>query len=188
MWQPIETAPKDGTIVLLAGEFDYPGDWRIKIGYWSACDDDWYLCWASWKPTHWMPLPDAPGAQAQPAPSFADAYQGAMEEVAIWKKRALEAEELNRKFVAEINGPVYMGEPAQPAPSVPDDVIEQAVNRFLSWKLPKDFHPDGGMVFIPTKGRGYDSPHWPIGTNLLNAQQAREMLRHVLAAAPEAKP
>ena len=59
-------------------------------------------------------------ADAQPAPSFADAYQGAMEEVAIWKKRALEAEDLNRKFVAEINGPAYMGEPAQPAPSVPD--------------------------------------------------------------------
>ena len=80
------------------------------------------------------------------------------------------------------------GAQAQPAPSVPDDVIEQAVNRFLSWKLPKDFKPDGGMVFIPTKGRGYDSPHWPIGTNLFNAQQAREMLRYVLAAAPEAKP
>jgi hypothetical protein len=77
--------------------------------------------------------------------------------------------------------------PAQPAPSVPDDMIEQAVTRFLSWKLPKDFHPDGGMVFIPTKGRGYDSLHWPCGTNLLNAQQARDMLRYVLAA-PEAKP
>ena len=50
---------------------------------------------------------------AQPAPSFADAYQGAMEEVAIWKKRALEAEDLNRKFIAEINGPTYMGEPAE---------------------------------------------------------------------------
>jgi len=77
---------------------------------------------------------------------------------------------------------------AQPAPSVPDDMIEQAVTRFLSWKLPKDFHPDGGVVFIPTKGRGCDSPHWPCGTNLLNAQQARDMLRHVLAATPEAKP
>ena len=64
------------------------------------------------------PLYAIPGAQ--PTPSFADAYQGAMEEVAIWKKRALEAEDLNRKFVAEINGPTYMGEPAQPAPSVPE--------------------------------------------------------------------
>ena len=57
-------------------------------------------------------------ADAQPAPSFADAYQGAMEEVAIWKRRALKAEDLNRKFVAEINGPMHMGEPAQPAPSL----------------------------------------------------------------------
>ena len=63
------------------------------------------------------PLYLAPGAQ--PAPSFADAYQGAMEEVAIWKSRALEAETLNRKFIAGINGPMHMGEPAQPAPSVP---------------------------------------------------------------------
>ena len=46
-----------------------------------------------------LPLYLAPGAQ--PAPSFADAYQGAMEEVAIWKRRALEAEDLNRKFVAK---------------------------------------------------------------------------------------
>lgn len=76
---------------------------------------------------------------------------------------------------------------AQPAPIVPDDIIEQAVTRFLSWKLPKDFRPDGGMVFIPTKGRGYDSPYWPSGTNLFNSEQAREMLRYVLAAAPEAK-
>lgn len=51
---------------------------------------------------------------------FADAYQGAMEDVAIWKKRALEAEDLNRKFIAEINGPTYMGEPIQHAPSVLD--------------------------------------------------------------------
>ena len=55
----------------------------------------------------------APGAQS--AQSFADAYQGAMEEVAIWKRRALEAETLNRKFIAGINGPMHMGEPAQPA-------------------------------------------------------------------------
>lgn len=63
-------------------------------------------------------------------PCFADAYQGAMEEVAIWKKRALEAEDLNRKFIAEINGPTHMGEPAQPMPSVPD-----------SWKLVPEKHP-----------------------------------------------
>ena len=82
--------------------------WRDKPGYWNAQF-----------PKSSKPLYLAPGAQPA-APSFADAYQGAMEEVAIWKRRALEAEDLNRKFVAEINGPAYMGEPAQPAPSLPE--------------------------------------------------------------------
>ena len=49
---------------------------------------------------------------------FSDAYQGSMEEVAIWKRRALEAETLNRKFIDGINGPMHIGEPAQPAPSI----------------------------------------------------------------------
>jgi len=55
-----------------------------------------------------------PDAQ-QEQPASVDAYNGAREDVAIWKKRALEAEELNRKFIAELNGPTYLGEPAQPA-------------------------------------------------------------------------
>ena len=63
-WKPIETAPKEG-LVLLAAEFDGPGNWRIKVGY---RDDGPYSFWgwrifgASWKPTHWMPLPAPPKA------------------------------------------------------------------------------------------------------------------------------
>ncbi len=49
----------------------------------------------------------------QEQPASVDAYNGAREDAAIWKKRALEAEELNRKFIAELNGPTYLGEPAQ---------------------------------------------------------------------------
>ena len=52
-------------------------------------------------------------------PDLRDAYTGAMEEVAIWKRRALEAESLNRKFVAEINGPTHMGEPARVPSNIP---------------------------------------------------------------------
>ena len=97
-------------------------------------------------------------ATAQPAPSFAAAYQGAMEEVAIWKKRALEAEELNRKFIAEINGPTYMGEPAQPAPSMPDvDALAQFI-------------------------REVD------GSHQLGAGALAERIVEWLAAVPEAKP
>ena len=54
------------------------------------------------------------------------------------------------------------------------------VDRFLGWKLPKDFRPDAGIGFIPTKRYGYDTPHWPTGTNLLDAEQAKQMLQHVV--------
>jgi hypothetical protein len=92
-----------------------------------------------------------------PAQSFADAYQGAMEEVAIWKRRALEAEELNRKFIAEINGPTHMGEPV-PA-STPD---EHAA--FRSW-------------FLGEQGVAYDGM-WAFA-------KAAWMARAALAAAPK---
>ena len=49
----------------------------------------------------------------QEQPASVDAYVGAREDAAIWKKRALEAEELNRKFIAEVNGPTYLGEPVK---------------------------------------------------------------------------
>ena len=88
-------------------------------------------------------------AGAQPSPSFADAYQGAMEDVAIWKKRALEAEDLNRKFVAETNGPAYMGEPAQHAPSVQNTMLLTAASALLEalkWmvlRTEEGGYPDG---------------------------------------------
>lgn len=66
MWQPIETAPKDGRMVLL-----YPsGCWceeddRGEVGYWCQ---DFGGEWISMGPqaqdfsghTHWMPLPEPP--------------------------------------------------------------------------------------------------------------------------------
>lgn len=58
-WQPIETAPMD-TQLLLAAEFDGPGDWRIKTGYFDSKSSKWALWGASWKPTRWMPLPALP--------------------------------------------------------------------------------------------------------------------------------
>jgi hypothetical protein len=63
------------------------------------------------------------------------------------------------------------------------DLIRVLANRFLSWKLPKDFSPDAGIAFKPTKpyaGDEYGNSWWPIGTNLFNAAQAEEMVRHML--------
>ena len=126
-------------------------------------------------------------ADAQPAPSFADAYQGAMEEVAIWKKRALEAEELNRKFIAEINGPTHMGEPAQPMPNVPD-----------SWKLVPAKHPTFDPVDLQLSDGSVlcgcvpqlDGDYWwegPSGEVFIDPRYA-PVTHWRLAAAPEAKP
>ncbi len=70
-WQPIETAPPECRWLLLAAEFDGPGDWRIKMGYRSTDLDSfhgWKIVGASWAPTRWMPLPPPPEAApvAQP--------------------------------------------------------------------------------------------------------------------------
>jgi hypothetical protein len=72
-WQPIDTAPKDGTRVLVYGQ---RGD-VIDIGSWRGCgryrprtkqrSAYFEKAWGadgshifSPQPTHWMPLPDAP--------------------------------------------------------------------------------------------------------------------------------
>lgn len=59
---------------------------------------------------------------------------------------------------------------------------KKMVDRFLCWKLPKDFGPDAGISFCPRYE--HESPHWPTGTNLLHAGQAKEMLEHVVGGAP----
>lgn len=63
-------------------------------------------------------------------------------------------------------------------------MVDKMVDRFLGWKLPKDFAPDAGISFKPTKpyeGDEYGNSWWPIGTNLLHAGQARQMIEHLLA-------
>ena len=62
-------------------------------------------------------------------------------------------------------------------------LIDAMVNRFLCWKLPKNFTPDAGIRFTPYRIQQHDGPHWPTGTNLLNAEQAREMIEHALGDA-----
>ncbi len=92
----------------------------------------------SWRDEHqrnWKPLFAHPPA----APDFADAYQGARDDLLIWKRRALEAEELARKFSESINGPVFMGEPvrttrpaAHPPAALPEPLVDEreAFNRW----------------------------------------------------------
>lgn len=72
-------------------------------------------------------------------------------------------------------------------------VTDEMVSRFLAWELPADFAPDGGVTFAREFNmagvlvdRANMAPHfWPVGTNLLTAEQARAMLEHVLGGLPE---
>lgn len=58
-WQPISTAPKDGTTVLL---FAAKARYRVVAGKWVERWSQWQSQPGSWQmsPTHWMPLPAPP--------------------------------------------------------------------------------------------------------------------------------
>ena len=74
-WQPIETAPKDGTWVLLTGgtvDGSWDGDTApmVVVGQylppWGS-EAIWHFAWYDngyygeySNPTHWMPLPEPP--------------------------------------------------------------------------------------------------------------------------------
>lgn len=62
-------------------------------------------------------------------------------------------------------------------------LAEHMVARFLTWKLPSDFNPDGGISFKNVFGQ-----NWPVGTNLLTRSQAEEMVGHMLIGVPEDSP
>ncbi len=58
-WHPIETAPKDGTKVLLSNSED------VFSGCWVESTLRGFEWWSgeqggTVKPTHWMPLPEPP--------------------------------------------------------------------------------------------------------------------------------
>lgn len=67
-----------------------------------------------------------------------------------------------------------------------DEQIRYMVDRFLQWRLPADFNPDGGITFEPIASRGtpYEFRRQPVGTNLLCAQQAETMIRFLVEGLP----
>ena len=80
-WQPIEPAPKDGTVVLFfepKHQWGGRGRWRkacVTIGYWhQPANSSHPGFWCSsvmspYRPTHWMPLPSPPMDEATSFPA-----------------------------------------------------------------------------------------------------------------------
>ena len=64
------------------------------------------------------------------------------------------------------------------ASTVPDELV----TRFLCWKLPKGFAPDGGIVFDKHQNHHFT----PTGTNLFTADQAKQMFEYLLEGEPVA--
>jgi hypothetical protein len=59
-WQPIETAPRDGTPILLWAHMDWRDELIPVTGWYARGSGEW-VCHADWfNPTHWMPLPVPP--------------------------------------------------------------------------------------------------------------------------------
>jgi hypothetical protein len=68
-----------------------------------------------------------------------------------------------------------------------EDQIKYMAQRFLGWKLPKDFNPDGGISFekISNKGYEFESVREPVGTNLFTLDQAELMVKYLAQGMPK---
>lgn len=67
-----------------------------------------------------------------------------------------------------------------------EEQIKHMTNRFLGWRLPDNFNPDGGVFFEKTRNEGttYEHTFAPVGTNLFSAIQAEAMIRYMLEGLP----
>ena len=122
-WMPIESAPKDGRSMLL-GYFNSAEKWRTMRGQWMSQDEidenwedpeygvpGWYEtvvesddipnCWFT-EPTHWMPLPPAPGAQAAPVAQLSEPPEG-------WKLVPIEPTEKMLRAIEDAGPSNYAG-------------------------------------------------------------------------------
>lgn len=135
---------------------------------WEICDD----CGAKWsddrnpRPEFKWPdcVTDAHALLARlnsspvSAGEYGDAYQGAREDLAIWKRRALEAESKIREqdqiienmgnALNDENGPTFMGEPVVSAGGVDDRAA------FEAWV--KTFNSMPAALFVDDRGRYVD--------------------------------
>jgi hypothetical protein len=83
-WLPIETAPKDGTKVLVGRFAEGDRDGLVEVDFWHDIKRHGYNGCGRfnaqyWPPTHWMPLPARPGSEPSPDASLMREIVEAME-------------------------------------------------------------------------------------------------------------
>lgn len=62
--------------------------------------------------------------------------------------------------------------------------VKHMVDRFLQWKLPRDFAPDDGITFTRTSHQ-IAGDYMPSGTNVFDARQAEAMVRFMIDGLPK---
>lgn len=149
-WRDMASAPKDGTR-FLARQGDRHFDcWWVSDPYegcfWQDEAD------SEPDPTHWMPLPPAPGtapsgtAEVEPV---AWVQRKTLTALADMNKGASSFQIANARFAAW-DVPLYAHPPAVGVREPDAEVVRAMVDRFLQWPLPDDFSPDGGISFERT--------------------------------------
>lgn len=133
---PVTATAENGAKAALLGEFSIANETICTGCYYGEADDDCEVCGGETHYTEHVTVPwdtikeiyaEAVLVLAAPQPAgaageYGDAYQGAREDLAIWKRRALEAEEKVRHqeqiidhLTLEAQGETRMGEPVIPA-------------------------------------------------------------------------
>ena len=121
-WKPIESAPKDGTRVLLwnekftapcSGQFYGFDDWKM--------DSD--IPPFAFQPTHWMPLPPAPTSHPIPTGATGEDEQAAFED---WMERTCpsgDVEAVQRQWESSSDYADFHAPPAGDVQGVPAEVM-----------------------------------------------------------------
>lgn len=85
-------------------------------------------------------------------------------------------------YEKELKGILMWDKEPQQERGIEEKLVKHLVDRFCGWHLPKDFHPDGGIMFMDVYDNGTEQggKFEPVGTNLFTADQAKEMFRFLL--------
>ena len=183
MWQPIETAPRNQTFLAVlncAGEQTIcTMRWPVAEAKNSRPDSKTFHVE---RVTHWMPLPDLPGAQAQNVPKVV-AYL----DLGVGGYMDIGTDLTNEELATLPKGRHMLGivgtygvdgyVPAQPAPSVPDGFSREDLEAVA----------DGLDGYEKTVNVGNVTGGGDDHLESTTAYAAR-FIRAMLAAAPEAKP
>lgn len=165
--------PLSGSFILLATPKG-----RIADGFWSPVYGVWSWPYVMVEPTHWMPLPELPGAQTQPAPSV--------------PREAIEKMLTQLMDIAVSNGANSISMPdeqIQDLLRVGNPSAEECRLIRMGWDaaMRTKSAPEGWKL-VPVDPTLSMLTAAILSSHAINVHRAEHCYRAMIAAAPEAKP